>query len=98
MPPDEHPAPDCLELVFHGRVQGVGFRARTRDLAERHGIEGWVRNEPDGTVRCVAQANPEALRHFRTELEQTMRRHIDRTDVDDHPPVDANGRFEIRYA
>lgn len=36
-----------------GMVQGVGFRAWTRDLAARLGVDGWVRNEPDGTVSAV---------------------------------------------
>jgi acylphosphatase len=36
-----------------GRVQGVAFRAWTRGEAERHGLTGWVRNEPDGAVRAL---------------------------------------------
>lgn len=36
--------------VVHGTVQGVFFRASTRDLAGEHGVTGWVRNDPAGTV------------------------------------------------
>jgi len=36
-----------------GRVQGVGFRAWTVREAQTLGLEGWVRNEPDGSVRAV---------------------------------------------
>ncbi len=36
-----------------GRVQGVAFRAWTRGEAERLGLSGWVRNEPDGSVRAL---------------------------------------------
>ncbi|MCR4267910.1 acylphosphatase [Nitratireductor sp. ZSWI3] len=36
-----------------GRVQGVAFRAWTRAEALRHGLSGWVRNEPDGSVRAL---------------------------------------------
>ena len=36
-----------------GRVQGVAFRAWTRNEAERRGLSGWVRNEPDGSVRAL---------------------------------------------
>lgn len=47
--------------VFSGRVQGVGFRARARGIASRPPlagrVTGWVRNEPDGTVRLEAQGD-----------------------------------------
>lgn len=42
-----------------GRVQGVSFRIWTRDEAERLGLSGWVRNEPDGSVKALV-AGPEA--------------------------------------
>ena len=40
------------EVVFSGRVQGVGFRATFQRHAEDAAVRGWVRNEPDGTVRA----------------------------------------------
>lgn len=40
----------ATRVTVHGRVQGVFFRASTRDLARRLGVTGWVRNDPDGTV------------------------------------------------
>jgi acylphosphatase len=42
-------------VTVHGRVQGVWFRESTRRLAERHGVAGWVRNMPDGTVEAVSE-------------------------------------------
>ena len=42
-----------------GRVQGVCYRAWTRDEAEALGLTGWVRNEPDGSVTALL-AGPEA--------------------------------------
>jgi acylphosphatase len=39
--------------VVGGRVQGVWFRASTRDEANRLGLRGWVRNLPDGRVEAV---------------------------------------------
>lgn len=38
---------------MHGRVQGVFFRDTCRREAERAGVAGWVRNEPDGSVGAV---------------------------------------------
>jgi acylphosphatase len=36
-----------------GRVQGVSFRAWARQEALALGLAGWVRNEPDGSVRAL---------------------------------------------
>lgn len=38
------------EIIFTGRVQGVGFRYKTIHLARHFGLTGWVKNEYDGTV------------------------------------------------
>lgn len=46
-------------MTVHGRVQGVSFRWYTAEEATRLGLVGWVRNEPDGTVRLEAQGPEE---------------------------------------
>jgi acylphosphatase len=40
-------------VLVAGRVQGVYFRDTCRRMAERHGVSGWVRNLPDGSVEAV---------------------------------------------
>lgn len=50
-----------LEALVRGSVQGVGFRYFVMRRAVRLGLTGWVANQPDGTVRCVAEGAPEAL-------------------------------------
>lgn len=50
--------------VVHGRVQGVGFRAATHETGRRLGLDGWVRNRPDGTVEVVAQGDEQILEQF----------------------------------
>lgn len=37
-------------VIVSGVVQGVSFRYHTRSAARRIGVDGWVRNLPDGTV------------------------------------------------
>ncbi len=44
-----------VHLRISGNVQGVFFRARTREKAEELGVKGWVANESDGTVSVVAE-------------------------------------------
>ena len=48
-------------LDIFGRVQGVGFRYRFSDQAQRLGITGWVRNRRDGSVEAVIAGTPEAV-------------------------------------
>ena len=40
-------------VLIWGRVQGVFFRDTCRRMAEQHGVNGWVRNLPDGSVEAV---------------------------------------------
>lgn len=48
-------------MRVHGQVQGVGYRWSCVQQAERLGLAGWVRNEPDGTVEVWAEGADEAV-------------------------------------
>ncbi|MDW6021184.1 acylphosphatase [Mesorhizobium sp. BAC0120] len=43
----------ALKVTITGRVQGVNFRAWTLAEAEKLGLDGWVRNEDDGSVAAL---------------------------------------------
>ena len=47
--------------MVSGRVQGVGYRYFVVRAASELALDGWVRNEPDGAVRCVAEGPEAAL-------------------------------------
>ncbi len=42
-----------VSVKIYGRVQGVFFRANTKERAEKLGVKGWVKNNPDGSVSAV---------------------------------------------
>lgn len=48
-------------VVVHGRVQGVFFRDSIRGRALDHGVSGWARNTPEGTVEAVFEGPPDAV-------------------------------------
>ncbi|HID93146.1 MAG TPA: acylphosphatase [bacterium (Candidatus Stahlbacteria)] len=53
-----------VHIFVSGMVQGVFFRANTRDKANSLGINGWVRNLPDGRVEVVAEGEEEKLKEL----------------------------------
>lgn len=48
-------------LLVAGRVQGVGFRWATLEIANELGLVGWVKNRADGQVEIVVQGQHAGL-------------------------------------
>lgn len=59
-----------IEGKIKGTVQGVCFRDTTRDFARSIGIDGFVRNEPDGTVYIEAEGEESQLEALREWLRE----------------------------
>ncbi|BCS89664.1 acylphosphatase [Pseudodesulfovibrio sediminis] len=57
-----------FRAIVHGEVQGVWFRAWTRDMAREAGVTGWVRNLPSGDVETVAEGDETRLKRFEARL------------------------------
>jgi acylphosphatase len=57
-----------LVAIVRGLVQGVGFRWFVVRRATGLGLVGWVANEPDGSVRVLAEGDPRALAQLEAEL------------------------------
>ena len=80
-----------------GRVQGVFFRAWTREQAERLDVFGWVRNCSDGTVEAHVEGQEESVE----KLIQLLRRGPSGARVDDVEVSDAKIEnadwFSIRH-
>jgi acylphosphatase len=83
-------------LVIHGRVQGVFFRDTLRRLAEQHGVTGWARNTPEGTVETVLEGERAAV----DRVVDLARRgpegaHVERVEMTEERPEGLRG-FSIR--
>jgi len=51
----------CMRSLVRGRVQGVFFRANTRQQAEQLNLTGYAHNLPDGRVEVMACGELQAL-------------------------------------
>ena len=60
----------CRHYIVEGRVQGVFFRASTKDYADDIGVKGWVRNQPNGNVEAVACGTEQQLATLEIWLNQ----------------------------
>jgi acylphosphatase len=83
-------------FLVSGRVQGVGFRYFTQEVAEVEGLHGWVRNLPDGRVEVLAEGEREAV----DRLERRLRRgppaaRVERVDVDETAPSERATGFRV---
>ena len=86
-----------VRLIIKGRVQGVGFRHWTTREASARGLDGWVRNLPDGSVEAILAGPPEAV----ADMAQACRKGpalASVTAIDESPaePPDTTGFREIR--
>lgn len=50
-----------VHVFISGKVQGVFFRAYTKEKAAELGIAGWVKNLPDGRVEAVFEGKPDQV-------------------------------------
>ena len=51
----------CAHVLISGKVQGVCYRAATREKAVAIGLCGWVRNLRDGRVEAVFEGPPATI-------------------------------------
>ncbi len=84
------------QIIFHGSVQGVGFRYRARHAAELYGCTGWVRNEWNGSVSMEIQGTEEAIDKVIRAIESGTYVHIASMEVKTLPTEETERGFRTR--
>ena len=81
-------------IIFHGYVQGVGFRYYAKHKAEQLRLTGWVKNLCDGSVEMEVQGMEEGIDMLILFLEQIPHIQIQSMDVKSLSVIDENGFYE----
>ena len=87
-----------VHVKISGRVQGVWFRANTKQKAEQLGVVGWVKNTPDGCVEAIFEGEEKLVKEM---LEWCNHgpplAKIDNVEIKNQNPTDAFDEFSIKY-
>jgi len=84
-------------IIFTGRVQGVGFRFTTLDLANRYRLTGFVRNCADDTVELVAQGQLEQIHDLLRDIQDKYKDYITETKINEIPFSSQFKDFKITF-
>ena len=82
-------------MIFHGRVQGVGFRYTAKYLARSMNLTGWVKNLTDGRVEAELQGQAELVDSFVERISQRGRIVVEFVEEEDRELCYEEG-FEVR--
>ena len=88
----------AYHLYVSGWVQGVCFRAYTRDAARELGVRGWVRNLPDGNVEAVIEGKSETVSAMVAWLRRgSPMSRVDSVQVYEEPPTGEFADFDVTF-
>jgi acylphosphatase len=87
-----------VHVFISGKVQGVFFRAYTRDKALELGLKGWVRNMRDGRVEAVFEGEKDMVDEMlRWCHEGSPYASVRDVEVHLEEPAGDMRSFEVRY-
>jgi acylphosphatase len=87
-----------IRARISGRVQGVFFRVKTKQEADRIGIKGWVKNLDDGSVEAVLQGNPEKVAQMTDWCKKgPFHSRVDHVDTETENTLSLFETFDILY-
>jgi len=68
-------------FIFSGAVQGVGFRSISKYIARKFQINGWVKNNPDGTVVLIVEGKGKNISIALNYLKNFFQDKIEKIDI-----------------
>lgn len=85
------------QVIFEGRVQGVGFRYTVKELARGFDVCGWVKNLPDGSVELQVTGEKDEVESFIREIaeESNVAHHIKNVTAVEIPLLENCTGFRI---
>ncbi|HYD84202.1 MAG TPA: acylphosphatase [Opitutus sp.] len=83
-------------VYFSGRVQGVGFRYTTLQIAREFEVAGYVRNLVDGRVQVEAEGRATEVEAFIAAIEERMHGYVRRTERSGQKRAPEFSGFTIR--
>ena len=84
-------------VIFRGRVQGVGFRYTTHDIAGRYEVTGFVRNLHDGTVELFLQGDPAQVDNCIRDIQDAFAGYIQEARIEPAPCNPRTTSFRIAF-
>ena len=87
-----------VSFKITGKVQGVWFRAYSRDSALSLNIDGWVKNDPDGSVFGEAVGSEKNMEKFINIMKKgSPNSTVEDVHVEESPEIGQYSGFEIRF-
>jgi len=81
-----------------GHVQGVFFRVWAQGQARELGVNGWIRNRPDGSVEALVAGEEDCVARMIERMRSgPANARVDDVEVDEVEPAELSHRFEVRH-
>jgi acylphosphatase len=88
---------EAKNIIFKGRVQGVGFRFTAMNIANRCQLAGFVRNIPNGSVEMTIQGHPFDIKDCIRDIKETYEASISDVEIKDITPDGSLTDFKIAF-
>ena len=84
-------------FLFSGRVQGIGFRFTSRNIAIQHNVTGFVKNLPDGRVQLVVEGPDDETQCCVDQIKERMSGYVNNVQETQFPATGEFPNFSIRH-